>query len=291
MEDLAGSAEEPDYYLVGTRARAFPIKVWSKPSGEREGKPLVISFHGAFDQAKGFPYFSDSFLAVSCRGIGTSMAIADPTMLQFPPLFVSWYAGDAEFDTTEELSRLIRSMVNRLQPSRVIFVSGSSGGHPALVQANRIADSICLLQNPLPVISDYFASQVAAYREICWPDQPPERPLSEFIIDDAATVFAAGQRCKVMIVQNATDPLYPRNLATLSAVLKPQKTLILSEVFAGLRGHKYPMDRIYRFVEALLRAPEVDPFAIADAVLSGGQSLTRESDREVARKLAAAAAN
>ena len=270
---LTGFAVSGQIFHVAARSGELdlPVKLFARPSEGLRKAPLVVTFHGGVNrERRSIPVFQS--MLVPLEGRATVLALADPTLPLASYLAQAWYAGSAYSSVPTIIAELLDAVVKRLEPSRIVFASGSAGGHPALFHSFHHPGSICLVQNALSCISRYERDHNLNYRKACWPELTADEPLSSVIQDDVGQLYRSGHQNSIIWLQNATDPLIPRQLAYfLRDIVTSENFLLMSEYFPGFLGHSYPRRVWATWIQAAVDARTssvVDVAAVADRLLA-----------------------
>ncbi|SEB40912.1 hypothetical protein SAMN05519105_0151 [Rhodobacter sp. 24-YEA-8] len=251
--------------VPGTGPQRLPVRVLAAPRGDLTGVALVVAFHGGVNREKmKIPAFDGRFiLSAPDRRETILLSIADPSLAMADDLAACFFAGNHLGDTPAQITAVIRSVAESIKPERIIFVGGSAGGHPALLQASRFEDSIAVLCNPLTNISIYYQPTVRRYYEICWPDLSIEE-IESRIMTDASIVLGPRMAGKVLWLQNATDHhITNQTLPALARLNNPQKLMFLSTFLPGLVGHSFDPALWALWVRAAVEAPDASLVGIA----------------------------
>jgi len=228
----------------------------------QEPAPLVFFNHGAIKRdTRNIPAFEGSFAMESLQGKANVISIADPTLAMSPTLRTTWYAGARALDVPNAIRSLIADLIAELQPSRVLSVGGSTGGHPALYQAAFIPNGVAVLCNPIGHISRYSTGHIRDYRSTCWPEAKGDEPLENLVCDNAATAFTKDSSSTVIFLSNARDPHLVRQSApvqrTLIRNLAADRTMLVSDFFSAFNGHSYPSSNWLQWIKAAIEAPTI----------------------------------
>lgn len=252
----AGEASLSVYSVVGIdAATTLDILVRKCPRATDQPANLLIIFHGAIDQRlRRLPHFEGDFLDGVDLGNTWVISIADPTLARSKQLRACWYCGSEDHDVPKSIRDLLDAVVGHLQPQRIVFFGGSSGGHPALFHSRQFPGSICVVKNPITNIEAYGAS-VAMYRRHCWPSHP-NRPLGELIASDVAPFYAAGFENEVIYLQNATDRLlWQLAVPFLHSLIDSSHLHFCCRHWSGYNGHTLPAAEVASWISAALAAP------------------------------------
>lgn len=247
-------------------SQTLPVKILDAPSAGIKNSVLVFVFHGRVNQATmTIPAFDGRFMFQDSDRVRTTViSISDPSLKMSPALEVAFYAGNGKGDTPNQIAKLIDATVLALSPSRVIFVGGSSGGHPALIHSARIAGSIAVVCNPIMQVSTYFQPTVTQYRNDCW-DGCTVDELRAAIVDDAGSVYEENCRNTVIYLQNATDHHVKLQLASFLGKLRNfENLLLLCEYIPGTIGHAYDSKIWARWIRAAVEAKSTNRLDIAE---------------------------
>jgi hypothetical protein len=237
-------------------AQPLHVMILGRHSSGAKGTPLVVCFHGALDQAKRkVPAFEGRFLLMNgVAGEATIISIADPSMMRQRELRASWFAGDEETDTPAAIGALVSELVRSLEPVRLVFVGGSTGAHPALVQSFKVPGSVAVVENPILHISRYHARHVSKYRQVCWPRLAEKADLPASTYDNVADLYRKGHENAVVLLSNARDPhFWLQGAQLLNAIARSEnrdRCLLYSDVFADYPGHSFPQSLWARWVKA-----------------------------------------
>ncbi len=268
-----------DFRIVGMASSfELPVKLYDHASGIGGTNPLVVTFHGGVNRdTRPIPVFQSTL--APCDGRATVLALADPSLPLAPSLAQAWYAANAKAPVPAIIAEMLDAVIAEIQPSRLIFASGSAGGHAALFHSFQHPDSVCIVQNPLSCISRYEQRRISEYRQACWPDLPADAPLSTVMQDDVGELYRQGHRNSVIWLQNALDPLIPRQLAHfLRDIVARDKFLLLSEYFPNFASHSYPRRVWASWIEAAIEASSTSVSDIASvasdllAAIEGGRN-------------------
>jgi hypothetical protein len=230
--------------------------------------PLVVAFHGAIDRARReVPAFEGGPLRAALAGRAILLGIADPSLLRDPALRIAWYAGHEGFDVPGQIAALVQRLVAAWRVPRLVFASGSTGGHAALLQSARAPGSVAVVQNPIAHISGYSRGTVEQYRQVCWPALGAKQALSDATVDDVGSLYGEDLANSVVLLQNARDHhLYGQSLRFLQGVTSKRNRralLYLSDHYADHEGHTFPRAVWTRWVLAAAEAPDIDVSTIA----------------------------
>jgi hypothetical protein len=267
VSELTASAASGDIFHVAASSATIdlPVKLFARPSEGLREAPLVVTFHGGVNrERRSIPVFQSTIDPLDGRA--TVLALADPTLSLAPDLAQAWYAGSASNSVPATIAELLDAVIERLEPSRLVFASGSAGGHPALFHSFYRPGSICLVQNALSCISRYERHHNLAYRKACWAELEADAPLSSVIQDDVGQLYRRGHQNSVIWLQNALDPLVPRQLAFfMRDVVARENFLLMSEYFPGFSGHSYPRRVWAAWIQAAVDAPTASVGDVAAA--------------------------
>lgn len=244
----------------------IPIKLWSQAEASSWTSVCFI-FHGAVDQEKrGFPYFEGDFLRGSNFPHSLFISIADPALALSPTLRAAWYAGTESQDISGEIALLVRFVLARVKPTRVVFFGGSVGGHAALVQSSQVPNSLCIVKNPVTAISRYSVNYVDTYRRHCWPNRPKEA-LERLICDDVSSCYLERRKNLIIYLQNSTDRFVTKQMIPFLTHLRNQNQLhLVCHSYPGYSGHTFPVNVVVLWIEAALSAPDLKLSSIVDVV-------------------------
>lgn len=259
--ELVRSGEKSSPFAVevpGTGAR-IPVAVAARPLRLKGGEKLAVVFHGAVTRkSRRVPAFPGKKLVrVLPRGY-IVLSVSDPTLLLSPAISAGWYAGSQGCDVPQALRAMFAALVEGLQLSRVVFVGGSAGGHPALVQSSFMAGSVAVVENPILHISAYVRHHVQRYREVAWPGLPADAPLPECVNDAVSSLYAQPGANTVIYLQNARDGHFWKQTRHFLARVHSERkrsVLFLSQFIEEMPGHSFPRDIWYRWARAALEAP------------------------------------
>lgn len=247
---VAGEASAVGEYLIGDAGKfSLPVKIFSDPPNR---EAVVFCFHGAVDQKKRkLPVFFGGHIAADIGKTCTVISIADPGLRLDKDILYTWYAGDHEILTQRMVSALCGGIAEALGDTRIVFLAGSTGAHPALLHSQAIDRSICVVVNPLPRIGTY-TSTIQSYASVCWPGKKIENVFAHMVADDIVDRYAAGYSNTVIILQNCTDPHLHSQVIPLAAALRGSNNhLFLNEYFADHIGHRYPVEPWLDWVRAV----------------------------------------
>lgn len=260
----------------------IPIKILSKPKQGIYGSILVIVFHGAINQKeRKIPvFYSGDQIAKHFGENVTVLSIADPSLRLHSDLISTWYAGDYEINTQKILCELFVSMESIINPSKFLFVGGSTGAHPALLHSHNIKNSICLVTNPLPDIEGYYRKFVDFYKDICWPKTEYENLYDNFK-DNIAETYRSGHDNTVFILQNSTDHhLSKQVLPLVCSITNNKKMLFVCEFFSDCIGHNYPTKNWLNWVSAIIGDNSNEIFTIAEIASSSNSIIKKNSSNK-----------
>lgn len=235
----------------------FAVKVFATHSTNRAPAPLIIFFHGAVNRdSTTVPVFEGAFSAVPFRRTANVISIADPTLEAYPQLKTSWYAGSRGMDIPNALRELIAGLVAELEPSRVVFAGGSTGGHPAIYQAAYVPNSVALVCNPIGIISHYNPAHISEYQEFCWGGvRGEELPYT----DRATAPYQPKTSPTVIFLCNSRDLHFSQQSALLHADLyartRSRNVAVVSTFFTSHPGHSFPPPVWVAWLKAAIAAP------------------------------------
>jgi hypothetical protein len=241
-------------------AQPLPTLVLQRGHTGTEGCPLVICFHGAIDQSKRrTPAFDGRFLLLNgLSGNTTVISIADPSLALHRELKAAWYAGNEVSDTPRSVRGLVEQMAQKLNPSRLVFVGGSTGAHAALVQSFYAPNSIVVVENPILHISNYNPRHIAEYRKFCWSKLARVAPFPAATNDNVAKLYAGGSENTVVLLNNSRDPHFWLHTAEFLHAIRSCSTrsrlLLYSDFFPEFPGHSFPAVVWTRWVQAACEA-------------------------------------
>lgn len=241
--------------------RLLPVAFLQRHRDGLRKTPLVICFHGAIDRTKRrIPAFEGRFLLMNgMAGDATVLSIADPSLAGNPELRATWYAGEETHDTPAQITAFLARVLQDFEPSRVVFVGGSTGAHPALFHSWHVAGSVVVIENPILHISSYFHSHITQYRRHCWPRLARAAPFPQSVNDNMASLYTHGGANTVVLLNNARDAhFWVQGYLLLQAMRRGEgrgRCLLYSDFFADYPGHSFPADVWTRWVIAACRAP------------------------------------
>lgn len=248
----------------------LPVRILDVPEeGAGSNVPLVISFHGGVSKDVVYPYFfGHRFISKDDTTPRTVLALCDPTLES--GLNFGWYAGYSGVDVPRAIHNLLGAVVSKANPSRTIFVGGSTGAHAALRHVGSFPGALFLGLNPLPRISSYWRPAVDAFYETCWPGQyDPVTMTSPHVIDDAGDAYAGADPSNTfLVIQNPTDPHKFRQAVPMLEKLgrNPNmgpKVMAIMPFWADATGHGAPKGVFERWVEAAVVSSSTEPKVIA----------------------------
>jgi poly(3-hydroxybutyrate) depolymerase len=257
----SGSQYNLDLAVQGVGADlCLPLRILSCPASLGQTATLVVTFHGAVDQARrGFPVFEGDFIINAIDQTATMvLALADPSLWLSKSLLAAWYQPNEHLDVPSAIATVVAGIYEALAPARLVFVGGSTGGHAALVQSARFEGSVCVAINPITRISAYNPAHIASYLDVCWPGRSSLSDLPSTVVDDCADVYAEGHDNSVIVLQNATDLHVCRQAAPFAARIRTvRQFLFISEFFPTSTGHVYPAQLRAQWVAAAALAPTI----------------------------------
>lgn len=262
LSDIADPSSEHVVHQVQVPgfAQPLPVMVLGRHPAGPQGKPIVVCFHGAVDRARRrVPAFEGRFLLThGLQGEATVLSLADPSLSMHRDLKAAWFAGNQVCDTPSAIAALVKELVGRLKPSRVVFVGGSTGAHAALVQSFHQPGSVVVVENPILHISGYNPRHVAEYRQFCWPRLAATSPLPASVNDNVADLYAKGNANVVVLLSNARDPHFWTQAVDLLNALRraggPERCLLQSDFYADFPGHSFPVPTWASWVRAACAA-------------------------------------
>jgi hypothetical protein len=245
-------------------SQAVPLKFGNIPRGNLRGKPVVFYFHGALNREKhelpSFGFYGHS------QSNAFEIAIADPLLNIYTNLSTTWYAGSEMFNIPELLHQLVTSILRTLRASRSVFVGGSTGGHPALLQSWYVPNSIAVVFNPVSSISSYTGSQSKIYRKTCWPSLE-NLGCKRNLVNSVWNLYAKRCNNNVIYLASADDHhFYPQVIPFFNAIRKGgtgKQVMLVSNYDPAYSGHKMSRRVISRWVAAACQAPTINVVAIA----------------------------
>ncbi|MBT9595630.1 MAG: hypothetical protein IV094_06585 [Vitreoscilla sp.] len=257
QEPVALLGKALDVATDATVASAVTVKILSVPAGGVREAPLIVAFHGYVDQSKRtLPVFDGTQYLPVVGGKAVVLSIFDSALQLDPSISVGWFLGTAQVDLPAAIRAMVDHLVERLSPSRLVFVAGSTGAHAALHHSAQYPDSICIVANPLTKVTDFHADKVSAYLRHAWPGRKSEAVFDGLRVNDAAAAYSRGYGNKVVVLQNCTDHYFfgpiSRTLGHLGAGLtqQPLSAMVVSEFFPTHIGHTYPAAPLLRWVSA-----------------------------------------
>ena len=258
-----GRLATPRGCVVREGSPPFATRVLHYGTKRVSGDPLVVTFHGALNPAnkQKHGFFEGGFLVALGGPIGaTIVGVGDPSVSVFPSLRAGWYQGHSGQAVADELTELVAALVAGIRPSRLVFVGGSSGGHPALVQSFRFPGSACVMVNPHTCISRYRRLHVRDYRQMCWPELAEDAALAAVAVDDVADLYRGGHENTIVYLQNSRDEFHVRGqmVPFLRRLPDHQRLVMQCMGFDGFDGHKFPRNEWRRWVLAVLAAPSIE---------------------------------
>jgi hypothetical protein len=213
------------------------------------------------------PAYEGGPLRAALAGRAILLGIADPSLLRDPALRIAWYAGHEGFDVPRQIATVVQRLCAAWRVARLVYASGSTGGHAALLQSARAPGSVAVVQNPIAHISGYSRGAVEQYRRTCWPSLPATQPLSDVTVDDVGALYGKDLANSVVLLQNARDHhLHGQSLRFLQGVTSKRNRrslLYLSDFYADHEGHTFPRAVWTRWVLAAAEAPDTDVSTIA----------------------------
>ncbi len=241
----------------------------------RNGRSLVISFHGAVDRAtRSVPVFP-AFMR-DLGGEVSQLSVSDPSMLKEGAFGLSWYAGHQGFPSQVILSLLFERIVEAFEFSRVVFLGSSGGGFASLFYSSLIPGSIAIAVAPQTSMHAYYAGHIKRYREGCWPSVASDEELSGVICTDLCERYARPMQNLVIYLQSAGDHFHFRTqlIPFLNAVSKTRTPgLVLNCGYWGILGHSGAiLPEVYTpWLRAALLTSSIEP----DEVLQMHYTLSR----------------
>lgn len=281
----------------------LPVRILDIPKeGEEQGAPLIITFHGGVSGEIPYPYFyGHRFIAKDSAQPRTVLALCDPTLEVAGRLRFGWYAGYNGVDLPSTIDNLIRSVVAKTKPSRIVLTGGSTGAHAALRHVVSLPGAVMLGLNPLPRISNYWRPGVEAFLQACWPgNYDPDTLTCTEVIDDPSDLYAGTNMDNTFLfIQNSTDLHVTQQAAPMLEKLgrhpnMRSKVLAIMPFWPDSTGHSAPKGVFERWVEAAITSSSAEPKEIALAhealaarELSCAQSATDLAmlDRSLAQEL------
>ncbi|MBN1606294.1 MAG: hypothetical protein JW940_06655 [Polyangiaceae bacterium] len=287
-----GRLAKPRGCVVRTCSPPIPTCVLQYSKAGVVRQPLVVALHGAIRRPRQGYVFEGRFLPLFGPIDATIVALMDPSLVAFTDLQVGWFQGHAGHAVMEELTELVAELTQRVRPSRLVFIGGSAGAHPALVLSKRFPDSLCVVVNAQTCISAVHNTRaVKKYRETCWPHLADAAPLSAALVDDVASLYRTGHENTVVYLQNSDDVAHVcSHLLPFVRVLPSFNRLVLQlGHFDGFTGHRFPRAEWRRWVLAGLAAPSVERQAVVAAYLRvcGARAGEAQSPRAAVRLTAA----
>lgn len=171
------------------------------------GRPLLVSFHGAIpeDVIPTLPVFSGHDLA---SALSTSLvAFSDPCLYLDPELRIGWFSGTERLRLQSLLPRLLKSLIQRSQPSKLIFLGGSAGGFAALLFSRAFPEALCLAWNPQTNLLAFDQQPVDDYCRVAFnlcTRKEIERYVGRFVTYDL-TIENDCALAYTLYVQNMSD--------------------------------------------------------------------------------------
>jgi len=253
---------------------SVPVKILHRPQDPLQPLPLVICFHGSVNREKmAIPVFEGRFLLGRLAGLANVVSISDPSLARADDLRACWYAGDESHDVPKSIRKAVSGLIDGLNPKRVIFVGGSTGGHAALLQSLYVPGSIAIVENPILLISKYHPKTVADYRSLCWPKLAENDALPSRCNENLAEAYADAICADNLVVylQNSRDHhLFPQTIAFLHAIGSSQfnkRLMLIAEFFKDYPGHSYPAKTWASWVWAACKSNVCSLAAIAELVV------------------------
>ncbi|HBP41099.1 MAG TPA: hypothetical protein DD644_05005 [Halomonas sp.] len=182
-----------------------------------KGKPLYVFFNGAQRRNDNFklPVFSGR--GITPVGEVSRLSISDPALYFAKDLSMGWYAGTRFFSTQKILIPAVIDKISSVaQPSKIIFIGGSSGGFASLYFSKRYEDSIALVCNPQTNILRYHSAHVKRYIKYCFGveeiSQIRDDPsLMRGITKNVCHFYKGEIKNKIIYMQNKDDKHHLKN--------------------------------------------------------------------------------
>jgi hypothetical protein len=250
------------------------------------GTPLVVFLNGAARRGPDIKLPIFSGFGVVPEGNLSRVCLSDPVLYEDEALTLGWYAGSTRVNAQAILPVILNSIIERAQPSRVIFVGGSGGGFACLFYARQIKDAVTVVWNPQTEITHYVAESVAAYARVAF-GLDDYTQLRSLIGTSVTNLYAQGYNNRVLYLQNTTDWHVKRHLVPfLSAQGYVVPEVIESKAYNGSfylhmgnwgDGHQQPPQSFLKTVLAKLMDGEhgvAELFRpdIMPAILSAGDA-------------------
>ncbi|MBN1606295.1 MAG: hypothetical protein JW940_06660 [Polyangiaceae bacterium] len=264
-----GQLEESHGCIVREGSPSIPTSVLQYCAAGVVGQPLIVTFTAASEPAskRRGSVFEGRFLTASGPVDATIVGVNDPSVSRFPELRAGWYQGHAGHAVADELTELIAALVDRIRPSRLVFVGRGGGGHPALVQSWRFPESACAIANPQTSISRYYSGHVQHYRRTCWPELAEQAPLSSVIVDEVSQLYRRGHENFVVYLQHSLNDFRVRRymLPFLRSLPTFDRLVIQATYCEGVATQQVPAAEWRRWILALLAAQSLEQHEVVAA--------------------------
>jgi hypothetical protein len=169
----------------------------------------------------------------------------------------------------DAITQLIASAMQASGARRLVLAGRSTGAHPALVQAMRFNDCICVVCNPISHISAYSTFAVRRFLSVCWgleiEGNRKAKAMPREIIDDCSDLYHEGHSHTLILLQNATDHHLKRQCLRLAVRVKDSARMLLTtRYFPASLGHTYPNSEQASWIAAAVTAPGATCMEVGD---------------------------
>lgn len=159
LGDFYESQDLPNGYIT-IDYNGVPVDMLNRASG---AETTIVIFHAAVTpKVQQLPYFAGQ--TVTKNAPANRLWIQDPSLYLDDKLLLSWFAGNrAQPELQNELTEIIRKVVEAHGSKRVIFFGASGGGFAALYFSRLFPGSLAIAINPQTNLAKYNWRAIEEY--------------------------------------------------------------------------------------------------------------------------------